>query len=94
MAVYTPKDASRKYPIMLNRTPYSVAPYGVENYPRSLGPSEKFARDGFIFAYQDVRGRMLSGGEFMDVRPHKPVKNGPAELLISYGKSPRSRNLR
>ena len=30
-AIYTPKDQSQKYPIMLTRTPYSVAPAGKLN---------------------------------------------------------------
>ena len=59
-SVYAPKDAGQKFPIMLTRTPYSVSPYGVENYKTALGPSEKFAREQFIFVYQDVRGRNLS----------------------------------
>src|SRR3984957_6632329 len=67
-AVYVPKDFSEPWPIMLNRTPYSVGPYGVNNYKRNLGPSEKFARERFIFAYEDVRGRYLSEGTFVDVR--------------------------
>lgn len=78
-AVYVPKDQSQSYPIMLTRSPYSVAPYGVDHYPASLGPSESFAKDGFVFAYQDVRGRYMSEGEWMEVRPHKPVKTGPAD---------------
>jgi putative CocE/NonD family hydrolase len=76
-AVYAPKDASRSYPIMLQRTPYGVAPYGENRLPRGLGPSELFAREGFIFAYQDVRGRYMSEGEWAEVRPYKPVKAGP-----------------
>ena len=79
-AVYVPKDAGRAYPILLTRTPYSVAPYGDGAYKASLGPSDRFMRDGFIFVYQDVRGRMMSEGEFMDVRPHRPVKRGPADI--------------
>jgi hypothetical protein len=79
-SVYAPKDASEKYPIMLLRTPYSVGPYGSESYPRALGPSEKFAREGFIFAYQDVRGRFMSEGEFVDVRPYIAVKRGPEDV--------------
>ena len=59
-SVYAPKDDSEKWPIMFDRTPYSVAPYGIDNYRNALGPSEKFARDKFIFVYQDVRGRYLS----------------------------------
>jgi putative CocE/NonD family hydrolase len=73
-AVYVPKDASRTYPIMLERTPYSLAPYGADAYPDRLGPSEAFARDGFIFASQDVRGRFMSEGLFVDMRPHRQAK--------------------
>ncbi len=69
-AVYVPKDDSRAYAIMLKRTPYSIAPYGVDRYRNSLGPSERFARESFIFAYQDVRGRYMSEGEFLEVTPH------------------------
>src|SRR5687767_7795040 len=51
-AVYVPKDDSKKYPILLNRTPYSVGPYGIDNYRTALGPSKKFAEAGYVFAYQ------------------------------------------
>lgn len=77
-SVYVPKDTSQAWPIMLNRTPYSVAPYGVDLYRDSLGPSELFARDKFIFAYQDVRGRFLSEGDFVEMRPHIPKKTSLA----------------
>lgn len=68
-AIYEPKDRSQKYPILLNRTPYTVAPYGPENFRTQLGPNALFAREGYIFVYQDVRGRWMSEGEFVDVRP-------------------------
>ncbi|MEZ5428013.1 MAG: CocE/NonD family hydrolase [Pyrinomonadaceae bacterium] len=68
-AIYEPKDKSQKYPILMNRTPYSVSPYGPDQFKTSLGPNELFAREGYIFVYQDVRGRLMSEGEFMDVRP-------------------------
>ncbi|MEO7043326.1 MAG: CocE/NonD family hydrolase, partial [Gemmatimonadaceae bacterium] len=67
--VYAPRDTAREYAIMLARTPYSVAPYGADAYPRSLGPSPKFADEGFIFVYQDVRGRFMSEGEFVHMTP-------------------------
>jgi putative CocE/NonD family hydrolase len=70
-SVYVPKDSAQSYPIMLERTPYSVAPYGIDNYRPSLGPSDLFTKEGFIFAYQDVRGRFLSEGTFVDVPSHK-----------------------
>src|SRR5438128_2306966 len=75
-SIYLPKDASRQYPIMFDRTPYSVAPYGLDKYKTLLGPDELFAKEGYIFVYQDVRGRWMSEGEFMDVRPYIPNKTG------------------
>ena len=68
-ALYQPRDTSRRYPIMLTRTPYSVGPYGASAYPRSLGPSPAFMNEGFIFVYQDVRGRFMSDGEFVHMTP-------------------------
>ncbi len=73
-SIYIPKDTTERYPIMLNRTPYSVAPYGPDAYRPLVGPSEHFAREKFIFVYQDVRGKFMSEGTFEFMRPHKPVK--------------------
>jgi len=78
-SVYVPKDRSTTYPIMLNRTPYSVGPYGVDNYRAALGPSDHFMKDGFIFAYQDVRGRYMSEGTWTEVRPHKAQKSAKSD---------------
>jgi putative CocE/NonD family hydrolase len=79
-SVYLPKDASRKYPIMFSRTPYTVAPYGEDKFKGLLGPSEHFMREGYIFVYQDVRGKFLSEGDYMDVRPYKPQKTSPTDI--------------
>ena len=67
-SIYEPKDRSKPYPILFNRTPYTVAPYG-EQMKTTLGPDPLFAREGYIFVYQDVRGRWRSEGQFEDVRP-------------------------
>lgn len=72
-AIYAPKDTSKAYPFLLNRTPYSVWPYGEDAYPPELGPSARFQEDGFIFVFQDVRGRMMSEGEFVNMRPQRAV---------------------
>lgn len=77
--VYVPRDQTQKYPIMFMRTPYSVRPYGPEAYPRSLGPSGHFATEGFIFVYQDVRGKFRSEGKFEFMRPVIDNKKGPAD---------------
>jgi uncharacterized protein len=75
-SIYSPKDKARAYPIMLNRTPYSVSPYGLDEYKTSVGPSDLFQKEQYIFVYQDVRGRLMSEGEFVNVRPHNPRKSG------------------
>jgi len=68
-SVYAPKDHSKTYPILLNRSPYSARPYGVDSYRSDLGPSAHFSKGGYIFVYQDVRGRWMSEGEFVHVKP-------------------------
>ncbi|MHB1168735.1 MAG: CocE/NonD family hydrolase [Longimicrobiales bacterium] len=78
--VYRPKDTSREYPILLYRTPYSIPPYGIDEYPALLGPSVEFDRDGYIFVFQDVRGKFRSEGEFEVLRPYLPVKHGPGDV--------------
>ena len=73
-AVYVPKDDSQSYPILIKRTPYSCKPYGVDNYPPQLGPSALFDKEGYIHVVQDVRGRWMSEGEFVNMRPYIPNK--------------------
>src|ERR1044072_8326082 len=81
-SVYVPKDVftdNKTYPIMMQRTGYNVAPYGIDQYRATLGPSELFAREKFIFVYQDVRGRYMREVDYIVCRPQKPVKNGPKD---------------
>lgn len=75
-AVYVPNDRSKTYPILLCRTPYAVGPYGADRYPRQLGPTQAFERESFIFVLQDVRGRFMSEGEYVNMRPHVSNKTG------------------
>lgn len=69
-SVYVPKDTSRSYPFLMTRTPYNVTPYGLDQYRRRLGPSPEFQNAGYIFVYQDVRGRYMSEGKFVEMTPH------------------------
>jgi putative CocE/NonD family hydrolase len=80
--VYSPKDASgeKKYPFLMQRTCYSVAPYGQDNYPPRLGPSPTLMRDKFIFVYQDVRGRYMSEGEWTNMTPHIDQKKSKSDV--------------
>jgi len=73
-AVYVPKASAfpadpGPYPFMMSRTPYSVGPYGEDRYPAHLGPSDEFEKSGYIFIYQDVRGRWMSEGTFVEMHP-------------------------
>ena len=79
-SVYVPNDRSRTYPILMKRTPYGVAPYDLDRYPTRLGPTPDFAREGFIFVEQDVRGRSMSEGTFVNMRPHDPDKRGASDI--------------
>ncbi len=74
-SIYEPKARAEKYPILLSRTPYTVAPYGEDKFKMSIGPNEFFPREGYIFAYQDVRGRWKSEGEYVNVRPENARPN-------------------
>ncbi len=78
-SVYSPKDKSQRYPIMLNRTPYSVRPYG-EGVRPQLGPSMLFAKEKFIFIYQDVRGCYMSEGVFENMRPQIAKKKSKRDI--------------
>jgi putative CocE/NonD family hydrolase len=79
-SIYVPKEASKKYPILLLRTPYSVAPYGKDSYRRQLGPSHDFDVDGYIFVFQDVRGCYMSEGQFENMRPHLDKKTSKTDI--------------
>ncbi|MEK6755751.1 MAG: CocE/NonD family hydrolase, partial [Bacteroidota bacterium] len=67
--VYTPKGQSQNYPFLFFRTPYSVPPYGPDNYRTVLGPTRSFDEEGFLFVFQDVRGKFRSEGEYILDRP-------------------------
>ena len=77
-AIYIPKDKTEKHPILITRTPYSCAPYGEQNFNANLWTTHRkyYARENYIFVIQDVRGRWMSEGEFVDVRPFNPNKKG------------------
>ncbi|HWD88469.1 MAG TPA: CocE/NonD family hydrolase [Mucilaginibacter sp.] len=74
-AIYMPVDLPGKHPILMARTPYSCAPYGKEWLPsfwnNYLGA---YLRRGYCFVLQDVRGRYMSEGTFVNIRPFKPNK--------------------
>lgn len=78
-AIYIPLNTSEKYPILLQRTPYSCAPYGENNYKKRLGPNSFFESENYIYVYQDVRGRYMSEGNFEEMAPAKDIKKSSKE---------------
>lgn len=74
--VYSPKDRSKTYPMIMQRTPYTVGPYGSDKYKTRLGPDAMFEKEGFIFVFQDVRGKFMSEGEYVNMRPQDAYKRG------------------
>ena len=87
--VYVPKDASptSRYPFLMQRTCYSVAPYGPDNYPAQVGPSATLMGEKYIFVYQDVRGRWASEGTWTNMTP-AVTDQQPAEVSKKKGKAP------
>ncbi|MDX1741729.1 MAG: CocE/NonD family hydrolase, partial [Rhodothermales bacterium] len=79
-SIYTPRDTTRTYPILLWRTPYNIEPGGVTAYSGRLRILKHFVNEGYIFAFQDVRGRYMSEGTFEDVRPHNPRKTSNEDI--------------
>jgi len=78
--IYLPRDESKRYPILMERTPYSAGPYGPDRFPSRLGPNPGLAREQYIFVRQDVRGRYMSEGHNLEVTPHRPGKKTRDEV--------------
>jgi len=64
--IFTPKDAAGPLPFLLLRTPY-----GAPAAPLALNaePYRELVAEGYIFVYQDIRGRFKSEGAFVMQRP-------------------------
>ena len=74
--IYSPKDTSQEYPILMQRTPYSSRPYGEDQFRSKIGPNEILMKEGNIIVYQDVRGRWMSEGQYDNMRAYIPNKKG------------------
>jgi len=78
--VLVPKDTSTTYPFMLSRTPFTMGPYGPDEYVTGSLQTQAILKAGYIWVRQDVRGRGLSEGEFTHVTPHRPAKQTSADV--------------
>jgi putative CocE/NonD family hydrolase len=82
--VYAPKDTTRPYPLLMTRTAYGIAPYGPETYRTVIGPNNEFAKEGYIFVYQDTRGKFKSEGEFVHHVPFVQGSSRPNESTDTW----------
>ncbi len=85
--IYSPKDKSKTYPILFQRTPYSCKPYGENEFRQKIGPNIHLMKEGNIVVYQDVRGRWMSEGTYDNMRafiPNKKNKNDIDESTDTY----------
>ncbi|QLG44465.1 CocE/NonD family hydrolase [Costertonia aggregata] len=78
--IYSPKDTSKKYPIIMQRTPYSSRPYGEGKFKAKIGPNIHMMKEGNIIVYQDVRGRWLSEGHYENMRAYIPNKTSDTDI--------------
>lgn len=81
-AAYMPKNSSEKHPILMVRTPYSCGPYGEDNFTSRLWLTywKNYAKENYIIVIQDVRGKWMSEGEFVDVRPFIANKKNKTDV--------------
>jgi len=73
--IFTPKNQAEALPFLLERTPYGVSDYPS---PEKNGYIKDMADDGYIFVYQDIRGRYLSEGTFAMQRFNRNKKDPKA----------------
>ncbi|MDN3656196.1 CocE/NonD family hydrolase [Ferruginibacter paludis] len=76
-SIYLPKSNTEKHPILLSRTPYSCQPYGEGSFlPFWDSYQKEYLKEGYIMVKQDVRGRWMSEGEMVNIRPFNANKKG------------------
>ena len=78
--IYSPKDSKEKYPVLMERTPYSAGPYGDTAYASRIGPNPTLMHEKYIFVYQDVRGRYMSEGHNLEVTPYITNKKNKKDV--------------
>ncbi len=82
--IYAPRDRKTTYPILLEAHAIRGRELRPDELLHSLGPNQETARDGYIFVYQDVRGRYMSEGLYDNMRPHVPGDTAIDESSDTY----------
>jgi uncharacterized protein len=85
--IYTPKNTTTPLPILFERTPYGISSSTTGGYSSMLGRYNEMISEGYIFVFQDIRGRYASQGKFVMLHPvHDPATdpNGIDEATDTY----------
>jgi hypothetical protein len=82
--IYTPKNVTEPLPILFERTPYGLAD-DEKGDSRHLHLYEEMIPDGYIFVFQDIRGRFGSEGQFVMQRPVRDPKCAAQPTCIDEG---------
>ncbi len=70
--IYSPKKSTEPLPILFERTPYGISNKDT-GFSHKLGRYADLMPDGYIFVFQDIRGRYGSEGKFVMLHPiHDP----------------------
>lgn len=75
-SIYTPKVTNGAAPMLMNRSPYNSEPGGESEFNMFVSVYHRFVKEGYIMVFQDVRGRYMSEGKFVNVRPFDADKKG------------------
>jgi putative CocE/NonD family hydrolase len=73
--IFVPKNQTEKLPFLMLRTPYGVNGHPS---PEKQGYIKDMAEDGYIFVFQDIRGRYLSEGKYAMMRFSRDKSNAKA----------------
>jgi uncharacterized protein len=82
--IYSPRNQSVRYPILITRTAYGIGPYGADAYRPVIGPNNDFAKEGYVVVYQDTRGKFKSEGAFIHHVPYVKGSSTPNEATDTW----------
>jgi len=85
-SVYAPRDTTRRYPILMTRTPYGGGPYGADSYRASLGSNQRYMDEGFHLRLPG-RAEDVVTSRFSGTAANASYRNkaNPREALASRG---------
>src|SRR5262249_13134069 len=70
--IFAPKQMSEPLPVLMARTPYGIDGW---NSQRINDANSHLVADGYIFAFQDIRGKYGSEGDFRMNRPPRDIND-------------------